>query len=440
MSETNLSLCVPRTSSGRNPNEPVLVESPIPTTNLPNHILLRVDRFGFSANNITYQALGEVPHFRYFDFHLAPRSKDNTVTPESHGLIPVWGFGTVVWSSHPRVAVGERVYGYFAPTRYLLLPVSPSDANKYSFFVPRPHFPADRRPYNQIIRCANDALYDPTPDAEDLTMLYRPLFWTSFWCEDWLAESSYRSGETQTQKNVLISSASAKTSFCLAYLVRKRFVESGVNIVGLTSARNESFTRGLGLYDEVLNYDALKKTLSSAQSAAHAEWIYVDVAGSEEINENVRACFEKCKNSRLLAHISLGMTTLSPSSSNVTSKSWTTNTSLLSAPSITMGANPDSKSSRLPNPEEFFMPEWLALRRKALSVTEITQMQAKAWKELMRDCRGWVKMECVEGGENVLPAYEKVVKDGVGPEKGLVWSMWDRTQTEEERNTNSSKL
>ncbi len=30
-----------------------------------NHILLRVDRFGFSANNITYQALGEHPRYRY---------------------------------------------------------------------------------------------------------------------------------------------------------------------------------------------------------------------------------------------------------------------------------------------------------------------------------------------------------------------------------------
>lgn len=60
---------------------------------------------------------------------------------KTHGLIPVWGFGTVVWSSHKRIEVGERVHGYFAPCRYLLLPVSPSDANKYSFFVPRPHFP-----------------------------------------------------------------------------------------------------------------------------------------------------------------------------------------------------------------------------------------------------------------------------------------------------------
>lgn len=112
------------------------------------------------------------------------------------GPAPVWGFGEVVASSHPKVQAGERIYGYLAPSRYLLLPVSPSDVNKYAFFVPRPDLPAgklclsctllvldlvalDRRPYNQLRRCATDPQYNP--EVEDLTMLYRPLFWTSYW-------------------------------------------------------------------------------------------------------------------------------------------------------------------------------------------------------------------------------------------------------------------
>lgn len=76
----------------------------------------------------------------YFDFNPAPET--DTISPKTHGLIPVWGFGTVVASSHPKIHEGERVYGYFAPTRYLLLPVSPSDVNKHAFYVPRPHLPA----------------------------------------------------------------------------------------------------------------------------------------------------------------------------------------------------------------------------------------------------------------------------------------------------------
>lgn len=77
---------------------------------------------------------------RYFDFNPAPSV--GKVSSETHGLVPVWGFGTVVTSNHPKIHEGEQVYGYFAPTRYLLVPVSPSDVNKHAFYVPRPHLPA----------------------------------------------------------------------------------------------------------------------------------------------------------------------------------------------------------------------------------------------------------------------------------------------------------
>jgi len=156
--DLNITLCCPRHSSGQKLDGPVLVTSPRPYPTLPNHVLLKVDKFAFSANNITYQALGDDPHFRcveifqnswlgalmcysYFDFHPAPASDNGNVSPETHGLVPVWGFGTIIASTHPKIKEGERVYGYLAPTRYLLLPVA-LDVNKFSFYVPRPHLPA----------------------------------------------------------------------------------------------------------------------------------------------------------------------------------------------------------------------------------------------------------------------------------------------------------
>jgi hypothetical protein len=77
---------------------------------------------------------------RYFDFHRAPKAEN--ISAETHGVVPVWGFGIVVMSTHPRILTGERVYGYLAPARYLILPVSSSDVNKHAFYVPRPHLPA----------------------------------------------------------------------------------------------------------------------------------------------------------------------------------------------------------------------------------------------------------------------------------------------------------
>lgn len=60
----NLTLCVPRASFKEDPHKPVLVRSQLSKKLEDNHVLIKVDKFGFSANNVTYQALGEAPHFR----------------------------------------------------------------------------------------------------------------------------------------------------------------------------------------------------------------------------------------------------------------------------------------------------------------------------------------------------------------------------------------
>lgn len=78
---------------------------------------------------------------RYFDFHEAPEAPESGVSPSTHGVTPVWGFGTVAASTHPTIHAGERVYGYFAPTRFLVLSVLPSEVNRYGFTVSRPHLP-----------------------------------------------------------------------------------------------------------------------------------------------------------------------------------------------------------------------------------------------------------------------------------------------------------
>lgn len=77
----------------------------------------------------------------YFDFHEAPEDPESGVSPATHGVTPVWGFGTVVASTLPAIHSGERVYGYFAPTRFLALSISPSDVNRFAFAVSRPHLP-----------------------------------------------------------------------------------------------------------------------------------------------------------------------------------------------------------------------------------------------------------------------------------------------------------
>ncbi|KAG1747396.1 hypothetical protein EDB19DRAFT_1905551 [Suillus lakei] len=390
----NLILCHPRASSGQDPNQAIIVKCEVPQTIPNDHVLLEVDRFGFSANNVTYQALGEASYFRYFEFHHAPEAEG--VSSKTHGVTPVWGFGTIVKSTHPK----HDIF-YF---RY------PRTVNKYAFFVPRPHLPPDRRPYNQVTRCTEDPLYDSSPTAEDLTMLYRPLFWTSFWCEDWLNSTNYKGGSTQ----ILVSSASSKTAFCLAYLIRRRNSLQGSSrrVIGLTSTKNLAFTKRLALYDDVFDYESFDTSLVA--NLARGQWIYVDVAGSNALNARVYGHFRGRGDSELVARIALGLTNVSPSAIEPSSVSW--------------GSGPEAPQGADPKLEHFFMPEWLSIRKQQLSVSAITQMQKEAWTRLMSDCRTWgVSLRRVRGPDQVKVAYEEIVSRGLAPEDAFVWSLWGET-------------
>ena len=73
-------------------------------------LLIKVDRFAFTANNITYAVLGD--RLKYWQLFPAP---------QNFGNIPVWGFGEVIASNHPGIAVGERLFGYFPMATHLVI-------------------------------------------------------------------------------------------------------------------------------------------------------------------------------------------------------------------------------------------------------------------------------------------------------------------------------
>jgi hypothetical protein len=233
-------------------------------------------------------------------------------------------------------------------------------------------------------------------------MLYRPLFWTAYWFEDWIFSLGYR-GATA----FVISSASAKTAFCAAYLIGKRRSrgETNVKIVGVTSKGNTAFTKGLSLYDEVVEYDSFKSALGQGK------WVYVDVAGNGDFNKRLFAHFQTPESGELVTSVALGMTTLAPASEKAASLDWAT-------PTFT-------GSSKVPALEQFFMVEWLDVRKHQLSLHEIFRRQKQAWTELMVDCIPWVRLEHVSGADEVKKAYDKIATRGFSPDVGFIWSLWD---------------
>lgn len=216
-------------------------------------LLLRIDRFAFTANNVTYGAVGEM--IGYWNFF---------PSRAGWGRIPVWGFADVVASRHDALPPGERVYGYLPMSTHVVL--QPDQVTASAFVDAAPHRAALPPIYNQYTRCAADPVYSREREAQ--IALFRPLFATAFLLDDFLAEANAFGA-----RQVVLSSASSKTALGLACLLRTR---GASRIIGLTSAGNSAFVDGTGYYDRVVDYGDIA-------SLPAAPTVFVDFAGNGEV-------------------------------------------------------------------------------------------------------------------------------------------------------------
>ena len=139
-------------------------------------VLIRVDHFALTANNITYGVAGDaIGYWQFFPAEVP------------WGCIPVWGFGEVIASEHPDVPVGERLYGYYPMSTHLV--IRPENVSRGGLVDGAAHRSALPPVYNQYTRTAADPAYDAAREAEQ--MLYRPLFTTSFFLDDFLNDNDF---------------------------------------------------------------------------------------------------------------------------------------------------------------------------------------------------------------------------------------------------------
>lgn len=216
-------------------------------------IVVRIDKFGLSANNVTYAVLGDT--MRYWDFFPAPSGL---------GRIPVWGYADVSASRSDAVAVGQRIFGYLPLSTHAVL--QPGHATEAGFVDGAPHRADLPRVYQRYSRVAGD-------EDEDREALWRPLFMTSFGAADFLVEHDLFGAAV-----VVLSSASSKTALGTAFLLR----QSDWEVVALTSSGNVAFCETVGYYDVVLPYEGLA-SLSRATPT-----LYVDFAGDERLLRELR--------------------------------------------------------------------------------------------------------------------------------------------------------
>jgi hypothetical protein len=341
---------------------------------------LRVDSFALTANNITYAVFGDM--MRYWDFFPAgPAEAGATDGPEvTWGRIPVWGFAEVVESTVGELAEGTRVYGYLPMSTELVVEPGRFDDRGFSDLA------AHRAPmagaYNRYVRCSEDPIYDS--DREPHQMVLYPLFFTSFMIDDVLDDSGLLQHEGAGGGTVVISSASAKTAIGAAFLLARR---EGVRVVGLTSARNADFVRGLGCYHQVVTYDALQE-LPDGPAA------YVDIAGDSAVTRAVHEHF----GDRLTYSMIVGGT------------HWD-------------GPPPVAGDLPGPAPQFFFAPSQIAKRNKDWGRDGLEARTLDAWVAYREWVDGWLHFERSHGPDAVQHTYLELLAGRVDPTVGHVCTM-----------------
>ncbi|MGE5291251.1 MAG: DUF2855 family protein [Micromonosporaceae bacterium] len=335
-----------------------LLEGSVPEVG-EGEALLRVDRVGMTANNVTYALLGE--SFRYWDFF---------PTEPGWGLVPVWGFADVIASAVDAVEVGGRVYGYLPPASHLL--VRPGRAGARGFRDASPHRAALPSPYNAYALTTGDPAYEAR--REDLQVLYRPLFFTSFMLADQLQDNGFFGAEV-----LVLSSASSKTAYGTAFLLQGM----GPEVVGLTSARNVEFTGSLGCYDRVVPYEAVRELDAAVRTA------YVDFAGNARLLNQVRGHFGE----RLVHEAVVG---------------------------VTHQEQTGAKALTGPRTTVFFAPDQMRKRIGDWGREDLDRRFAAAWRRFAPAAEGWVDVVTGHGPEALRQAWLDVLAGRSAPRAGHV--------------------
>lgn len=329
-------------------------------------VLIKIDKFAFTSNNVTYAAFGDA--MSYWNFFPAE---------EGWGRIPVWGFGDVVASHCEEVTVGQRYYGYFPMSNYVVM--QPARLTDSGFFDAAEHRQALHPLYNQYLLTTNDPGYDA--DRESEIALLRPLFITSFMIDDFLADNQFFGARA-----VVLSSASSKTAYGLAFLLAQRGLDQ-CEVIGLTSPGNVAFTESLGCYHRVLTYDQIT-TLPDNMPV-----VYVDMAGNGQVRSTLHHHFKD----NMKYSCAVG------------------------------GTHWDQREGegRLPGarPTLFFAPAQIKKRAADWGPGGVMERFAIAWKQFLGPLGNWMTVVHGHGPAIVERVYEDMLDGRSRPDQGNMLSM-----------------
>jgi hypothetical protein len=284
----------------------------------------------------------------------------------------MWGFAEVERSEADGVEPGARVFGYLPPSSHLV--VAPAGAGEAGFVDGSPHRAALPSAYHRYLVTDADPFY--RADSEEIQMLLRPLFFTSFLIDDQLADDGFAGGGP-----IVISSASSKTAIAAAFMLARR---DGVELVGLTAPSNAGFVEGLGIYDRVVGYDAI-------DSLGPGPATFVDIAGDGAVRRAVHSHY----GDRLVHSMTVGVT------------HWEE-----------LGAGAGELPG--PTPTFFFAPDRVTKRSEDWGRAGLETRVAEAWRPFCEWTGGWLETIRGEGFDAVRDAYLDVLEGRVDPKHAHV--------------------
>ena len=244
----------------------------------PGQVEVHIVKLAMTANSCTYSVCGGAPLFTLSNFPVPDGTLEDGA--RSYARVPCWGTGVVTASQCASVPVGQRIYGYLPMSPTCLLQPTQVSQTKGTFVDGAPARSQIIKNYRQYSTRPVHASGTPlTADEEDFHTSSGTVFSTG-WSLPFFATKL-----SPAPTALLVTAASSRTSIAAAHATRFHG-ELKADVIGLTSSKNLKFVQSLGLYDQVVLYDALETQLVETRKVA-----VMDVAGNVELLERLYALY-----------------------------------------------------------------------------------------------------------------------------------------------------
>ena len=330
-----------------------------PVVLAPGEVRLTLERFALTSNNISYALSGDL--LDYWGFFPAEAG---------WGRLPAMGYGIVSESANLDIAAGGRYLGFFPVGNEHIVQAQTSSSG----FI---DIGAHREKHAMAYR-AFDRVSDAVGENDNAMLIFRGLFMTSFLAEDFLREQNFSDAS-----QVVVTSASSKTSIALAHCLRAHSV---MRVIGLTSDANVDFVTSVGEYHDVVTYSEISSLDPSVQT------VIVDMAGNPEIVASVHTHFGES----LKYSCSIGAT------------HWDQTSHRVDTPG--------------PKPQFFFAPSQISKRSKEWGREELNSRLETALITFIEGSKQWLRIEHARGADAVSDTYSQLVAGKMAPEIGNILS------------------